>query len=430
MGRAAAKTVSVAYEDAHDNFERRVKHLLAKMGSKDPDADIARMGDYVSRARDAGLDPQVVANTIYLNDHHPHAAADNRLPPGEYAIDPKGLDKLHDQLNSGQAAGSWGAEERPSRPGYYAVDPTGKIVAGPFESRHQADRHASHVHGYVQFEAGEQHVVGAAETGAACPGPSDEKLCGCVHGEPLQKPLRWHRGAGESGGYYADCPLGKFTIEAQRSNRRQGVLAQALRLDAVEIRSFDSVGDAKAYAQAYGTFVPAAANGQAVAMDRPGKMDARPVVGGKAIAESCAPWVRVTRDPAAFQSCLVLAQKVGPIDDGKKVFEILSPYLAGEDQEVFLVVMTDIRDQLRGIAEVARGQRDKVLVDPADILRPVIITGASRFYCAHNHPSGNPDPSGKDKALTRQIAAATKTAAPDVEFRGHVVVGAKSYRMA
>jgi RadC-like JAB domain len=416
----------VAYEEAaarrEVSFEASVRRWLERMGSADPDADMARSGDYVARARDAGLDPQIVASTVWSTAH------------------------VGAPAHGWRRDSAWGAEERPTRPGYYAVDPTGKIIAGPFENRHKADDRARPVNGYVQFEAGEP---ASAAAGGLTPGiypvdPNDQRSghavraeatsagaadCGCKHGESLKKPLKWHRmEAGE--GYYAECPLGKFQVKPQRSDRRQGVAAWALQLDAIEIRSFETASDGKAYAQAYGEIVPLAAGGQAVAMDRPGKLDARPFVGGQPLAVACQPWVRVTRDPDAFLACMTLAREVGPVDHPKKIFSILQAAMLEEDQEVYLVIMTDVRDSLRGIAEVARGQRDRVMVDTVDILRPVIITGATNFWVAHNHPSSSSDPSAKDKRLTKQIAEAAKTAAPDVAFRGHVVIGAKSYHVA
>lgn len=492
---AAQPVVSIAYEDPRgapiayepgDNFEPRVRGYLRKLGASDPDELLAQHGAYVARARDAELDPMLVANTIYMMDVAPPSQRDSE----------------------------WGAEDRPSRPGFYAVDPAGKIIAGPFPVRHLADTHAQRVNGYVQFEAGEKsgeahaggrsnrwgtrltdgemaralevheyltgkkkllhdgppgmtdedadermhhwrkllHIPGLtafeiaanmrdwgngkrearAPNHAACPdaAPIDPSgaACGCTHAASLDRPLRWHKD--DENGYAAECPLGTFAVTPQQSNRRQGVLPWALRLDEMELRSFDTARDAKAFAQSYGEIAPLAAAGQAVAMDKPGKLDARPTIGGLPIAQACAPWVRVTKDPDKFASCMTLAREIGPVDDPKKVHALLSPYLNQEDQEVYLVVLLDVRDQLRGIAEVARGQRSRVAVDVADILRPVVITGASKVWCAHQHPSNDPSPSGTDKRLTRQIAAALKTACPDVEFLGHVVIAGNRYATA
>jgi len=57
------------------------------------------------------------------------------------------------------------------------------------------------------------------------------------------------------------------------------------------------------------------------------------------------------------------------------------------------------------------------------VLRPVIITGASAFWVAHNHPSSKAEPSPADRRLTKAIEKASKVAAPDVEFEGHIVIG-------
>lgn len=146
----------------------------------------------------------------------------------------------------------------------------------------------------------------------------------------------------------------------------------------------------------------------------------------------CVPWVKVTRDPKKYESCLARAKKLGPVDTPEKVYELLRGTYDQEDQEVFLVVLTDIRGQLRGVAEVARGQRSRVSVDTVDILRVVVTSGAEGFTVCHNHPSGSPKPSKSDKDLTRSIKTATDAlnggkGMSGVTFFDHVVCGMKKY---
>jgi RadC-like JAB domain len=158
-----------------------------------------------------------------------------------------------------------------------------------------------------------------------------------------------------------------------------------------------------------------------------GEIEIEPIEQG-----GCIPWVKVTRDPDKYESCLARAKKIGPVDTPEKVFELLETTYEQEDQEVFLVVLTDIRGQLRGVAEVARGQRSRVSVDTVDILRVVVTSGAEGFTVAHNHPSGSPKPSKADKDLTRAITRATESlnggkGMSGVAFLDHVVCGVKKY---
>jgi proteasome lid subunit RPN8/RPN11 len=243
-----------------------------------------------------------------------------------------------------------------------------------------------------------------------------------VEGKP--RTLRWHRGE-QDGEYVAKGHLGEYKITKRDPDRRHGIFPHLLTLNGKQLgdNGFNTKGDAQEFAAAYDFVVPYAA---------PGETDVR-IEGGKAlvkgarIIDGCLPWVRITKDPDRFSSCLATARRIGAIDSGAKVYELLAPYLQSSDQEVFLVVLLDVQHMVRGVAEVARGQRSKVYVDPADILRPVIITGASSFWVAHNHPSSRAEPSPADRRLTKAIEKASKAAAPDVEFEGHVVIGGEGH---
>jgi hypothetical protein len=142
---------------------------------------------------------------------------------------------------------------------------------------------------------------------------------------------------------------------------------------------------------------------------------------------SCLPWVKVTRDPERYESCLAIARKVGPIKNAAQVYELLSGALVREDVECFIVVLVDVRGQLRGVSEAHRGQRSRVGVGVSDVMRIVIASGAEGFLVVHNHPSGNPTPSKADRDLTEQIEAAAKVYGSEITFFDHVVVGTGAY---
>jgi hypothetical protein len=234
--------------------------------------------------------------------------------------------------------------------------------------------------------------------------------------------LRWHR---QTEGYYAQGTLGRYEIHRRPPDRRHGVLPVVLLIPGhdpaklQELNQFDTIDEAKDFAKAYDMVLPYAAPGRRDVSLSP---EGHALVRGARIAEGCLPWVRVTKDPSRFDSCLEFARKKGAIDSGQKVYEFLGSYLQEQDQEVYLVVLLDVHAMVRGVAEVARGQRSRVMVDPSDILRVVNLVGASSFWCAHNHPSGKAEPSRSDRVLTKAIEKATK-AYPGVEFRGHIVVG-------
>lgn len=130
---------------------------------------------------------------------------------------------------------------------------------------------------------------------------------------------------------------------------------------------------------------------------------------------------KVTKDPSRFEAARARAATIGHLDTDAQLHRFLREDLEKEDQEVFVVVGFDIHNDLRCYAEVARGQRHAVRVEPSDILRPVLIEGCTAFAVAHNHPSGSAMPSPEDRKLTGSLHVAA--AAVRVRCVDHLVIG-------
>ncbi len=94
-------------------------------------------------------------------------------------------------------------------------------------------------------------------------------------------------------------------------------------------------------------------------------------------------------------------------------------------QESFWVVPMDIKNAPLAFVEVSRGTVDASLVHPREVFAPAIITGAASIVGIHNHPSGNPEPSPQDRALTERLAAAGELLG--IPMLDSIVVGAKGY---
>jgi DNA repair protein RadC len=138
-------------------------------------------------------------------------------------------------------------------------------------------------------------------------------------------------------------------------------------------------------------------------------------------AVGCVPWIKVVRDPELFSKCLAVARSiVGPRD----VYDLLHEHLAKEDQEVALVVVTDVKASLIGVAEVHRGARAEVSVSMTDIFRPVLCAaGSHAFILCHGHPSGSAKPSPADEALTKAVREIADKFKPHLSFLDHVIIG-------
>jgi DNA repair protein RadC len=97
--------------------------------------------------------------------------------------------------------------------------------------------------------------------------------------------------------------------------------------------------------------------------------------------------------------------------------------LGGLETERLVVVALDGRCQLLGEFVVATGGCGSLSVTAADILRPLIRSGARATVLVHNHPSGDPTPSGDDVRMTRAAALAAHLVGLDLH--DHIIVGAR-----
>ncbi len=103
------------------------------------------------------------------------------------------------------------------------------------------------------------------------------------------------------------------------------------------------------------------------------------------------------------------------------VLRIVAPELRDEPIEVFRVLLLDARNRCLASVEVARGILNSSLVHPREVYRPALLAGANAVIVAHNHPSGDPEPSTEDDGVTRRLAGTG--ALVGIPLLDHVVIG-------
>lgn len=114
------------------------------------------------------------------------------------------------------------------------------------------------------------------------------------------------------------------------------------------------------------------------------------------------------------------------VDDPAIAAAALSHELMWQSQERFAIVLLDIKHRLLGTKVVSIGTATETLAHPREVFREVIRQGAVRCIVAHNHPSGNLDPSQEDLDLTRQLLKGAKVL--DVPILDHLIIGNGDYR--
>ncbi|SEL94829.1 DNA repair protein RadC [Pseudoxanthomonas sp. GM95] len=106
------------------------------------------------------------------------------------------------------------------------------------------------------------------------------------------------------------------------------------------------------------------------------------------------------------------------------VRDFLQVKLSGFEHEVFAVIFLDTMHRLIAYAEMFRGTIDSASVYPREVVKEALRVNAAAVILAHNQPSGNPEPSAADKAITRRLKDALELV--DVRTLDHIVVGGHS----
>lgn len=100
--------------------------------------------------------------------------------------------------------------------------------------------------------------------------------------------------------------------------------------------------------------------------------------------------------------------------------KVLTPQLAGLDREACVAAHLDTKHRLLGTELVSLGSIDHTFMSPRDLYRGALLANAAAIVVAHNHPSGDPEPSRDDELLTRRLVRAGELVG--VEMLDHLVI--------
>jgi DNA repair protein RadC len=104
---------------------------------------------------------------------------------------------------------------------------------------------------------------------------------------------------------------------------------------------------------------------------------------------------------------------------------VLRDFMEEQDRELFVVLMLDTRHKVTGLNVVSIGSLNASLVHPREAFKPAILANAAALVLAHNHPSGDPEPSADDLALTARLKQAGELLG--IAVLDHVVIGEGRY---
>ena len=113
------------------------------------------------------------------------------------------------------------------------------------------------------------------------------------------------------------------------------------------------------------------------------------------------------------------------INSPHDVYNLLGADMRYREQEHLRVLLVSTNSEVVDNLEIYKGTVNSAAVRVAEVLRPAIRENCPSIIVVHNHPSGDPSPSGPDIMITRQIKQAAELM--DIELLDHIVIGGRSF---
>lgn len=115
----------------------------------------------------------------------------------------------------------------------------------------------------------------------------------------------------------------------------------------------------------------------------------------------------------------------GVVKSSADVVDFLMPLMRDLKKELFKILLLDKRNHVSDVVDIDLGTVDRVNPSVRDILLTALKYQSPSMILAHNHPSGNIDPSDADKILTKDLVKASL--AVELRIFDHIIIGENSY---
>lgn len=113
-------------------------------------------------------------------------------------------------------------------------------------------------------------------------------------------------------------------------------------------------------------------------------------------------------------------ERQGRISEPNEATRYLRAHCAHLEHEIFGAVFLDTRHNILAIEDLFQGTVDGAEVHPREVAKRALMHNAAALIVFHNHPSGNPEPSAADRAVTARLKQAL--ALIDVRLLDHFVL--------
>ena len=103
-------------------------------------------------------------------------------------------------------------------------------------------------------------------------------------------------------------------------------------------------------------------------------------------------------------------------------------YAERQDREYFALMLLNSQHKVLECSIIFSGTIDGASIYPRESVKAALYANAAAVILAHNHPSGQPEPSSADKRITERIKSAL--ALVDIRVLDHIIVGDSCYSFA
>ncbi|HEY7751506.1 MAG TPA: DNA repair protein RadC [Ignavibacteriaceae bacterium] len=113
------------------------------------------------------------------------------------------------------------------------------------------------------------------------------------------------------------------------------------------------------------------------------------------------------------------------ITSPSEVAEIFIPLLCDEHKEKFIVVCLNSANKIIKYETISVGNLNSSVVHPREVFKVAIDNSSASIILIHNHPSGNPEPSNEDIAITKKIVEAGKMM--EIPVFDHLIIAGRNF---
>jgi DNA repair protein RadC len=113
------------------------------------------------------------------------------------------------------------------------------------------------------------------------------------------------------------------------------------------------------------------------------------------------------------------------IKDPESVVKAIRASIKDKAKEHFKLILLNPRNKIIGISTISIGTLNASLVHPREVFKDAIVHSAASVVLAHNHPSGDPEPSEDDLKITKKLVESGKILG--IEVIDHIIIGKNNF---